>query len=217
MPPTAAAAAAQSKPKSSFIETDTGNKVSRRALLHGTQHIVLGGRVVIHPDVCIRGDLVRLAPPPSSSKPAAPSPAVTIGRYSHICQGTTLRPAPRVTPQGASVYVPLKIGDHTYVSRDCIIEAASVGDHVWIGRGAVIGKLCVIRDCVKILPGSVVPAGMVVGSGSIVGGRPARWVGELGEGWGSGGMEYVGEETAGGTAGSVGEGGDLRELWRGVG
>ena len=39
-----------------------------------------------------------------------------------------------------------------------------------------------IRDCVKILDGSVVPPGMVIPSFSVVAGRPARVVGELQEG-----------------------------------
>ena len=58
-----------------------------------------------------------------------------------------------------------------------------------------------VKDRVKILPGTVVPAGMVVPSGSVVGGRPGRVVGEVGEGWG---------------VREGGEGGEGREVWRGV-
>ena len=88
------------------------------------------------------------------------------------------------------------------MGEGCVIEAASVGDHVHVGKGAVVGRMAIVKDWVRVLEGAVVPAGMVVASGSVVGGRPARVVGEVGDGWGfHEGME----------------GGDMRELWRGVG
>ena len=64
--------------------------------------------------------------------------------------------------------------------------------------------MVVIKDNVKILDHAVLPAGSVWASGSVVGGRPGRVVGELGEGWGAGGVEG-------------GPGMEARELWRGVG
>lgn len=41
-----------------------------------------------------------------------------------------------------------------------------------------------MRDGARVLEGAVVPAGMVVGAGDVVAGRPARKVGEIG--WGGG-------------------------------
>ena len=197
------------RPKSDYIETDTGNKVARKAQLHGTQHIVLGGRTVIQPDVCIRGDLVRTAPqaattPAPGQKPAAPSgggTSVSIGRYTFISQGSILRPPHRMF-KGVVSFHPLKIGEHVFVGQGSIIEAASIGDHVHIGAGSVIGRMAILKEWVEVLEGSVVPAGMVVASGSVIGGRPARYLGDVGDGWG------VGEGV---------EGGDQRELWRSVG
>lgn len=62
--------------------------------------------------------------------------------------------------------------------------------------------MCILKDYCKVLEGSVLSEGCVVASGSVVGGRPARVVGECGEGWG------VGEGV---------EGGEGRERWRAVG
>lgn len=62
--------------------------------------------------------------------------------------------------------------------------------------------MCIIRDWAKVLEGAVVAPGTVVMSGLVFGGRPAREVGEVGEGWGA----HEGME-----------GGDLRELWKSVG
>jgi len=194
------------KPKGDYIETDTGNKVARKNQLVGTQHIILAGRSVIQPDVCIRGDLVRTAPPPSTPSTGPPPPpqhstSVTIGRYTFISTSTLLKPPSRLT-RGIQNHHPLKIGDHTFIGERCIIEAASIGDHVYIGKGAVVGKMCIIRDWAKVLEGAVVAPGTVVMSGLVFGGRPAREVGEVGEGWGA----HEGME-----------GGDLRELWKSVG
>ena len=204
------------KAKSDYIETDTGNKVARKAQLHGTQHIILGGRVVTQPNVCIRGDLVRSAAPAANVSTSSAvgtgtegaqktssggGTSISIGRYTFVSQGATLRPPYRMY-KGLTTFHPLKIGEHVYIGPNATIEAASIGDHVHIGAGTVVGRMAIIKDWVKILEGCVVPAGMVVASGSVIGGRPGRMVGELGDGWGHG--DGV-------------EGGDLRELWRAVG
>ena len=91
---------------------------------------------------------------------------------------------------------PLKIGDNVFVGQGCVIEAASIGNNVRVGKGAVVGKMAIIKDWVQVLEGAVVPPGMVIPSGSVVGGRPGRVVGSVGDGW---------------------EGVDGRELWRNTG
>jgi len=186
---------------------DTGNKVSRKSQIHGTQNIILGGRTVIQAEVCIRGDLHKTLTPstPTSTTAAAQEQkqsnvAVAIGRYTFLSKGCLLRP-PSKLHRGVYSYYPLKIGDHVFIGENCFVEAAVVGSNVHISRGSVIGKFAIIKDCVKVLEGTVVPAGMVVPSFSVVGGRPGRVVGEVGDGWG------VGEGS---------EGGDLRELWRSI-
>ncbi|KAL8918067.1 MAG: hypothetical protein Q9208_007589 [Pyrenodesmia sp. 3 TL-2023] len=211
-----------SAPKSDWVETETGNKVSRRAQLHGTQHIVLGGRCVIHPGVCIRGDLVRPSststtnptsttdpkPPRSSTKPSPPPTAISLGKYTILSPHVLLRPPSRPSRSSPHnlAYHPLAIGSHTFIAARCVVEAAQVGDHVVVEEGSVVGSMAILKDGCRVLRGSVVPKGMVVGAGLVVGGRPARVVGEVGVGWG------WGEDEGGG-----GQGGGLREVWRGVG
>ncbi|MCJ1462608.1 hypothetical protein MMC07_001210 [Pseudocyphellaria aurata] len=210
MPPTTGI----KQPRGEYIETDTGNKVARRSQLHGTQHIILGGRAVIQPQVCIRGDLVRTLPPPSSCTIDLPESddtaraqqqqqhntvAVAIGRYSFISSGSLLRP-PHKLHRGKMSYHPLKIGEHVFVGPNCVIEAASIGDRVHIGAGSVLGRFAILKEGCRVLEGTVVPGGMVVPSGCVIGGRPGRVLGEVGDGYGFGEM-----------------GGDLRELWRRTG
>jgi dynactin-5 len=68
------------------------------------------------------------------------------------------------------------------VGPGSVVEAALIGNHVHIGAGCVIGKFAIIKDFVRILEGTVVPANMVIPSFSVVGGRPGRVVGEVPEG-----------------------------------
>lgn len=156
-------------------------------MLQGTQNIMLGGKAVIQPEVMIRGDLVRTAPSSSStsgsSAPAAPAntTAVAIGRYCFLSRGSLLRPPGRIY-KGTFTYMPLRMGDHVFVGQGSVVQAATVGSHVHIGKNCTIGEFAIIKDFVKILDGTVVPPNMVIPSFSIVGGQPARLVGELPEG-----------------------------------
>ncbi|KAJ5234989.1 Dynactin subunit 5 [Penicillium citrinum] len=181
--------------KGEYIETDTGNKISRRSQIHGTQHIILGGKTVIQAEAVIRGDLYRVPataastdpnnPPPPSN---APSVAITVGRYSYISKCAILRPPSRLH-RGVHSFYPLKIGDHVFVGESAVVEAASLGNHVHVGARATIGSMAIIKDFSVVLDGAVVPPGMVVPSWCVVGGKPARIIGEVGEGYGVEGAE----------------------------
>ncbi|KAK0755099.1 trimeric LpxA-like protein [Schizothecium vesticola] len=153
-------------PRGEYIETDTGNKVARKATLVGTQNIMLGGKTVIQPEVMIRGDL---------------NTAVSIGRYCFLSRGCCLRPPGRMY-KGAFTYMPLRMVDHVFVGPGSIVQAASIGSHVHIGARVAIGEFAIIKDYVRILDGTVVPPNMVIPSFSIVAGQPARIIGEVPEG-----------------------------------
>lgn len=171
-------------PRGEYIETDTGNKVARKATLVGTQNIMLGGKTVIQPEVMIRGDLVRSvqsASAASSSGPPANNTAVSIGRYCFLSRASCLRPSGRLY-KGAFTYMPLRMGDHVFVGHGSVVQAASVGSHVHIGARVVVGELAIIKDYVRVLDDSIIPPNMVIPSFSIVAGQPARVIGEVPEG-----------------------------------
>lgn len=75
---------------------DTGNKVSRKSQIIGTQNIILGGKSVIQAEVIIRGDLVRTLDAPAGTEKKAPVVAVAIGRYCFLSRGCVLKPPGRV-------------------------------------------------------------------------------------------------------------------------
>jgi dynactin-5 len=145
----------------------------------------------------IRGDLFRLPQSPAAkdlqggsaakTAPAAPSSspsvAITLGRYSYVSKQAILRPPSRLH-RGIHSFYPLKIGDHVFIGERAVVEAASVGNHVHIGKDVVVGSMAILKDFAYVLDGAVVPPAMVVPSWCVVGGAPARIVGELGEGYG---------------------------------
>ncbi|KAI5291143.1 hypothetical protein KEM54_006133 [Ascosphaera aggregata] len=178
MPPKAA--------RGEYIETDTGNKVSRRAQVLGTQRIIVGGKSVIQADVCIRGDLFRQ--PQQQQQQQQQQQRDKHSRYTYLSRSCLLRPPSRLY-HGSFSYFPLKIGDHVFIGERAVVEAANIGSHVHIGADAVIGSMAIIKDLVVVLDNTVVPPGMVIPSFSVVGGSPARVVGEVGEGYGLEGAE----------------------------
>ncbi|KAI1808781.1 trimeric LpxA-like protein [Daldinia bambusicola] len=168
--------------KGEYIETDTGNKVSRKAILIGTQHIMLGGKTVIQAEAMIRGDLARTGQAVSGSAAAPGSnTAVAIGRYCYLSKGCCLRPPGRIY-KGTFTFLPLRLGDHVFIGEGTVVQAATVGSHVYIGQNVVVGEFSIIKDYVRVLEGTVIPPNMVIPSFSIVAGQPARVIGEVPEG-----------------------------------
>lgn len=70
-----------------YIETDSGNKVSRQCTIVGSQNIILGGKTIIQPGVIVRGDLRRAGV--SSSGNAV---VVAVGKYCVLGEGSIIRP-----------------------------------------------------------------------------------------------------------------------------
>jgi len=97
----------------------------------------------------------------------------------------------------------MKIGDNVFIGPNTHVSSISISSHVHIGANCVLSPFSVIKECCKILPGSVIPPHMIIPPGSVVAGRPAKIIGEVPEGWGQGGGGE-GEEWV--------EGGDLRPL-----
>ncbi|KAF2822172.1 trimeric LpxA-like protein [Ophiobolus disseminans] len=209
-------AARKAAPKGEYIETDSGNKVSRRSAITGTANITLGGRTVIMADVQLRGDLHPTRSVPSSSGKEVTPTSISIGRCTVISTGSVIKPPCRIS-RGQVHYYPMKIGDNVFVGANCTIQAISISSHVHIGEKVTISPFAIVKENVKILPNTVIPANMVIASGSVVGGCPARVIGEVGEGWGaSGGVAGGGLGVGGGGEEKWVEGGDLRELVRSI-
>ncbi|CAH0715722.1 unnamed protein product, partial [Brenthis ino] len=150
--------------KSEYVETASGNKVSRQTVLCGSQNIVLHGKVIVQSDAIIRGDLA----------------SVKTGRFCIISKGSVIRPPFKKFSKGVAFF-PLQMGDHVYVGENTVVNAAVVGSYVYIGKNVVIGRRCVLKDCCMIEDNSVLPAETVVPSFARYSGNPARLITTLPE------------------------------------
>ncbi|KAI9227757.1 MAG: dynactin subunit P25 [Piptocephalis tieghemiana] len=158
--------------RTEYIETDTGNKVSRKCTISGSQNIILGGKTVIQSNCVIRGDLRRVGP--------GHAVVVAIGRYCLLGSGSVIRP-PYKTYKGSFGYYPMKIGDHVHIGEGSIVEAASIGSFVHIGRNCIIGRFAIIKDCCRIEDNTVIAPNTIMASFSIYSGSPGVFIGELPE------------------------------------
>jgi len=73
--------------KGEYIETDTGNKVSRKSNILGSQNIILGGKTIIQADCTIRADLRRGGAPGQHG-----NVALAVGRYCFFAKSSVLKP-----------------------------------------------------------------------------------------------------------------------------
>lgn len=151
-------------PKAQYIETATGNRVSRESVLCGSQNIVLSGKVIVSSGVIIRGDLAN----------------VRVGRHCVISSKAVIRPPFKKFSKGVAFF-PLHIGDHVYIGEGSIVNAAVIGSYVYIGKNCVIGRRCVLKDCCMIADNTVLPPETVVPPFAKYSDSPARHTGDLPE------------------------------------
>eukprot|EP00013_Stygamoeba_regulata_P024991 CAMPEP_0177666016 /NCGR_PEP_ID=MMETSP0447-20121125/21361_1 /TAXON_ID=0 /ORGANISM="Stygamoeba regulata, Strain BSH-02190019" /LENGTH=180 /DNA_ID=CAMNT_0019172145 /DNA_START=34 /DNA_END=576 /DNA_ORIENTATION=+ len=152
--------------KADFIETKTGNKVSRQSVLCGSQNIRMQGNSIIMPGVVVRGDLA----------------AIAIGRFTTVGKNSVLRPSYKRF-KGDIAYFPTQIGSYVTIGDSCVVAAATIGSHVAIGANSIVSRGCVLMDCCCVEPGTVLPPNSVVPPYSIAFGHPVRIGGELSEGF----------------------------------
>ncbi|XP_065220090.1 dynactin subunit 5 [Planococcus citri] len=150
--------------KAEYVETASGNKVSRQTTLCGSQNIILLGKVIVQSNAIVRGDLAN----------------VRTGRYCIISKNSVIRPPYKKFSHGVAFF-PMRIGDHVFIGENSVVSAADVGSYVYIGKDVVIGRRCILKDCSMIADGTVLPPETVVPSFARYGGSPGVYVGELPE------------------------------------
>lgn len=92
-----------------YIKTTTHNYVSRKAIIDGAKQVEIKGRSIIHKGVKVRGDLQ----------------IIKIGRYVEINSLTLLEPSQN--PYQKEKHIPMIIGSHTHIGKECSIRAAAIG------------------------------------------------------------------------------------------
>mmetsp|Transcript_22599 Transcript_22599/g.49135 ORF Transcript_22599/g.49135 Transcript_22599/m.49135 type:complete len:189 (+) Transcript_22599:124-690(+) len=127
-----------------YIKTMTHNFVSRKAVIEGAKRVEIKGRSILHQGVKVRGDLQ----------------IVKIGRYCEIGASTSLEPPENPFQQDKRV--PMIIGSHTHIGKECSIRGAAIGSMVSIGDNVEIGKRCIIKD------NCVIESNVVLGDDTVI-------------------------------------------------
>lgn len=157
----------QEYPSEKFIQTSTGNIISRSTLICKPQALeVPGGKCFINEDVTIRADLA----------------AIQLNRYTQIEKNCILRPCHTLLFDSKNLnsfkFIPLTIGAYTIIQENCIIQAASIGTCCEIGKNCILSERVILKDYVKVLDNTIIPPDMVIPPFAIVGGSPAKILGE---------------------------------------
>lgn len=80
-----------------YLETLSGNKLHKRALIKGSDQIQLQGKVIMKSGLIIRGDLSK----------------VSMGKYVALMENVTLKPSYKRVKQ--LKFVPITIGDYVMI------------------------------------------------------------------------------------------------------
>ncbi len=152
--------------ESAYYITNKKNKISKLAMVKGTDNINIDGKAIIMPNAMLRGDLAILV----------------MGEYVIIKEDVIIRPT--YGKEGGSKkqkYIKMKIGSNVYIDRGSIICALKIGSNVHIGKNCIIGHRCILKDNCKILDNSIVPTDTTVPPFTVYGGKPAVYISELPE------------------------------------
>uniref|UniRef100_A0A1I7TKR6 Dynactin subunit 5 n=1 Tax=Caenorhabditis tropicalis TaxID=1561998 RepID=A0A1I7TKR6_9PELO len=143
-----------------WAKTHTGNKVNKKHAIAGTQNIVIAGKTIIEEGVTIRGDLA----------------TVKIGKYCVLKTKCDIRPCLKIFSKKPTMCNVI-IGDYVYIEEECVVNASQIFAFVHLGARAILGNGCVIRECSRVLPDTVVPPDAIFPPFSTIGGNPARVIG----------------------------------------
>lgn len=145
-----------------YIETASGNKVSRTCLLCGSKNIILNGKTIVQTGCIIRGDLAN----------------INVGRQCVIGSGAVITPPFRKLSHGGAFY-PLQIGDNVIIGENAIINGSAIGSYVYIGKNCVISRSCILKDCCRVEDNTVLPPETVIPPFAVFSGSPGAQISEL--------------------------------------
>lgn len=144
-----------------WIETLSGNRISKQAHISGSHQISINEYTTINPAAVVTGDVTVANPP-----------AITLGKYVYISENCHI--VPPVAKNGQISHTRLAIGSFTILGNDSVINLATIGNRVIVESDCKIGDLAVIYDCCIIRKGTVVPDKYVVPPFTEVSGVPGQ-------------------------------------------
>lgn len=134
-----------------WIDTATGNRISRNATIIAPQRISISGNCTISDRCTLNGEV------PTKSQ----DPSIVLGKYCFLSEGTRIEPA-ELKSGAAPVFSDVVIGNYTYFGVSSVVRLAQVGNRVSVGSNCVLGELSIINDCCVINDGAKVPPRAVI-------------------------------------------------------
>ncbi|ODV61089.1 uncharacterized protein ASCRUDRAFT_28018, partial [Ascoidea rubescens DSM 1968] len=155
-----------------WIETTSGNRISRKAVILGATNILLAGNTTIAASVSLNGD-VRL-------NSASNKISIQIGKHSLIGPSSEIWPPiigfKRTKTKAKRVHGTSKIGSFTIISKNCVVKSINIGNRVLIEKNCYIGNLSIVYDNVVIKKNSCIPDKFIIPPFSYVYGKPPNLV-----------------------------------------
>ncbi|KAH3683361.1 hypothetical protein WICPIJ_005684 [Wickerhamomyces pijperi] len=130
-----------------FAETSSGNRISRRSQIKGSDHILISGYTTISANAHLNCD-VKL-------KSSKESGALKLGKFVFIDEDVTITPATETS--GESVHLPSIIGSYVMIGKATEVRSVSIGSRVAIGENCKLGDRSTIYDCVVIASNTILP------------------------------------------------------------
>ncbi|ODQ79696.1 hypothetical protein BABINDRAFT_36041 [Babjeviella inositovora NRRL Y-12698] len=150
-----------------YIETSSGNRISREAVITGSDRILISGHTTVHPYAYLHGQVtLHDSLHPEDAQDLVPT--ISIGKYCYVDHHASLTPP--AYPSEKHLHGTLKIGNYVVLGEYCAVEAASLGNRILVGARARLSNMCVVYDCCVIEPDTVVPPKCVVPPFSLVSG-----------------------------------------------
>ncbi|CUM67742.1 uncharacterized protein PRCAT00005447001 [Priceomyces carsonii] len=130
---------------SGWIETSSGNRISRSAVIEGSERILLSGNTTVQDNVILKGSA------DITNDEAKTQAMIKIGKFCYLdkqCQilSTTI----------GDSYGPVQIGAYTIVGERSVIDLAKIGSRVLIESDCMVGKMTEVYDCCRIRSGTTV-------------------------------------------------------------
>mmetsp|Transcript_48539 Transcript_48539/g.117417 ORF Transcript_48539/g.117417 Transcript_48539/m.117417 type:complete len:201 (-) Transcript_48539:34-636(-) len=149
-----------------YFKSTSHNYVSRKSTITTPKQFDINGRSILHPGVVIRSDkqIVRIGRycEVSNDTVIDPPPHPLIESILKDNEGETAPPTNEELMKNKKLYIPVVIGSHTTIGKDCHIRAAAIGGMVWIGDNVTIGKRCIVKD------NCVIESGVTLGNDTVI-------------------------------------------------
>lgn len=134
-----------------WIETGSGNRISRQATIKKAQNIELDGNSTICPSATLDASV-------SLVKPGS---AISMGLYCFVGENCLVTPpmvgVRMVEGQAVHFHSKMTIGSHVVLGSGSVVKAHSIGDNVSVGEHCVLGNGCVVSSNCIIRDYTIIP------------------------------------------------------------